>query len=580
MALIKKSLIALILIVPFLLWMGTNVDASSWGTGVVVSEPEEDNNGADIFHSIVENQRAYIHMSLPRYTLTDSYMTSYVTNTNHEIKLYDPANIWFDKYIWNPDTNNYNVFVIESTDSQGNYLVEYKSTENFNNVLRIASSTSSLDVIASIDQEYGPDLEQKIYSLEPGKTYRLYWAKSSIFNDIEIVDLPETYGSPYIDGEYGTVTFSLVGSQLKVSIFYFNTYNLKTMIIDDITVFQNVTKAFYWTENGQKFISMTYEEKDPIYLSNLPIQARPWTQTVSWNLDTNEIRSLNKVEVFAYHTKDKDRMISTLMYMPNVVSDNIISVTAAFSYQYDYHFTGKGEILTDTVTLINGVKNNYSPTWEKKLISTLYNPMMTGYLAGSLFWGLFGVDLSHLNPIKKTMDQIQIVGYPSTELVSTITDAWNDAYNTNVVIDTNTNTLYKLNWGQYDKFGAKDVYMIENTFTFAEIVFTQDGKVNLLTFDDIILKDVVGKELEPKDSVNYLKLIKDFIKKYPEISIGIGVVLLILCFLMLSSFAPLVTLFASILTGLTNLLFSLLTKPVFWVIAIISYSIYYITNKL
>lgn len=579
MALIKKSLIVLILIVPFLLWIGTSVNASSWGTGIVVSDPEYDNNGADIYHTLVGNNRAYIHVSMPRYSVSGTFMTSYATNSDHEIKFYDPANIWFDKVIWNPDTTNYQVFVIESKDNQGTYTVDYSNRKDESKMIKIRSASDKIEVIALIDQPLGPDLELKLYELSPNVTYRMYWAKSQTFNNVIVNDLPDTYGSPYKEGEYGKVTLSLNGSYLHASVLYYDTYNLAPMLVDNVTVFQNVKKAYYWTDGTDKMITMTYEEKDPIYLSSLPIAARPWTQTVTWNLTTNEVRSLNKVEVFAYHTKDKDRVISTYMYMPNTISDNIISVTAGFSYQYDYHFTGKGEVLSDIVTLTAGSKNTYSPTWEKKILHFILNPGYSSFISGSLFYGAIGIDISSFNPIRKSIDQIQTVGYPTAELVNSITKAWNEKYKTNVTIDTDNNKLYKLNWGQYDKFGAKDVYMLPDSFSFAEIVFVKDGKVNLLTFDDIILKDVVGDTLLPKDDSSLIKLIKDFIAKYPEIAIGIAVVLSILFLLVFMSFAPIITVFFQIISGVLRVTFFLMTKPAFWVIIVIGSALIMIVNN-
>lgn len=572
MALIKKSFLTLLLLVPFLLGIGTTVKAG-WGTGVIISEPEEENHGADIYHSIVGDQRAYIHMSLPRYTTDDVYVTSYNTNTAHEIKFYGSSNIYFDRIIWNPNSANYNLFVIETLDGQGNYVTQYNSYEASHNILRFTASDDGIQVVTLIDQPIGPDLEETVFYLFDNTTYRMYWAKSNIYTNSKVEDLPFTTGSPYKNGAYGTVEFEVDGSYLDMTVFYDNTYKMETKLIDDISMFMDVSFAYYWTDNNQKFISITYEEEEPVYLSSLPIQARPWANTVTWNLTTNEVRSTNKIEVFAYHDKDKDRNIFTYMYIPNLVFDSLISVTASFDYQYTYYVGGKGDVINNTVILKSADKNTFSPTWEKKLLyNTLLFPAVG--IVGSL---IVGDDFDFLS---QSLDQIQVVSNPTSELTTKITEAWQEKYQTQVIVDTDSNKLYRLNWGQYDKFGASDVSIIPGSFSFAEIIFVKDGRVNLLTFEDIILKEVIDKSLQPDNAKDLWDIVWKFINDYPELAIIIAAVIVIVSLMVLINFAPVVGLVAQFISGVMNLMFMLLSKPIFWILAIIGGLGYYITTML
>ena len=577
MALFKKSLIALILVVPFLLGFGYKVQAH--GTGIINSEPEGDNNGADIYHEIVGNERAYIHFSLPRYTSTGAYMVSYDTSSAHETKFYGSKDIYFDRNIWNPDEANYSIFVVETLDDQGNYVVQYSSRDASHNYLNFQGTSEGIQ-ISTIQEYEGTSLttQEHVMYLFDGKTYRIYWEKSNVYQDILIADLPETTGSPYKSGDYGVVTFGIDGSYLDVTIQMVHTYKLARMLVDDITAFENVQYAYYWTDNNNKFITMTYEEKEPVYLSSLPIQARPWTQTVTWNLTTNEIRSVNKVDVFAYHAKDSNRNIYTYMYMPNTIHDSLISVTAKMSYKFQWYI-GESNVRTDTIVLKSGDKNTFSPSWEKKL---LYFYLVPGYTLSEIGSKLLDYENQYLS---RSLDQISVVSNPTSELVEKITGAWNEAYDTNVVIDTDSNKLYRLNWGQYDEWGARNVYLVEDTFQFSEIVFVQNGQVKLLTFDDIILKDVIDDTLKPTTpGMDFFKMFMDVVKAHPVEAVVVAVVILVIILILFSTvLAPFVgvlsvfvKVFGIILEGVARVFVTLISRPWFWVLSLVGSIIYVI----
>lgn len=481
-----KKIISLLIVVAFAI-IGINNRVNA---GYYSSNPDE--TGGDIYHVKVGDQRAYVHFTLPRY-LNDIYNNSYTSNTAHEITFYDSQNIWFDRYIDNPDTSLFNTFVVESKDENGNYVNEFFSMDEQYNQLRFMGTQDGIEISYRTPAPFS--YTEPFFYLFDNTTYRVYWTKSNTYTGVTVEDLPTTVGSPFVAGPTGKVSFETNGSYLDVTILYENEYKLNTMLVDDISIFENVVAAYYYTDLGSKYITMSYEN-EPVFLSSIPVSARPWAETITWNLTTNQIRSINKVEVFAYHYKAAERNINTYMYIPNLVHDNVISVTAGFQYQFDYHFTGKGEIQTDLVTLNAGANNTYSPTWEKKLISYYGNASKLPIDSAFRKW------LGLSDPYQKSITQITYIQNPTSELKDRITTAWNEKYNTNVQIDTNTNKLYVLNWGQYDKFGAKDVYLIEDSFNFAEIVFVSNGKVSFLDFDDILLSDITDPTLEPKETTD------------------------------------------------------------------------------
>jgi hypothetical protein len=494
------SVLVALILVPLLF---ASIIHASPGTGVLQSSPEEDNNGADIYHVLVGGTYAFVHMSLPRYNSQDQYVTSYETQGDHTLTFQDPSNIWFDRYVWNPNTNLYSIFIIEMKQENGQYSTVFYSRDDEYDQIHIQSQTEGLNLSWVDYSTISMGEDTQFYQLIPGEYYKMYWATSMVYNNLTIAELPSTSGSPYTSGAYGRVTLSLTElSGLNVSIFYNNDYyNLSTLYIDDITVFENVQKAYYWTDGNNKFISMTYEDKDPVFLKNLGVTAAQWTDTVTWNLTTNEIRSVNKVIVYAHHGQDSNNYVYSYLYIPNLIFDDIISITAGFVYHYEYWNglqTGDSMYINKTLTL--GEEEDITLAWEKKLllnysaaITSFWNPI---YTIGSLLY-------ANTSWSKSTFEEIEKIQYPSVSLVEELQSKWFAEYGENVVIDTLDHSLYKLNWGQFDKFGSTKLVIEEypdgdpRNFSFSEIVVVKDGSVLVLTDFDIILKDTLDNSVKP-----------------------------------------------------------------------------------
>ncbi len=562
MALFKKT-VTILLIVPFL-FLGTALLNAYDGTGIVESNPDADWYGMDIYHYMVGEERVYIHLAIPGFIGVD-YVSTYTSDTDHSIVYYNTPQ--FDKSIHNPNPELYNTFVLETEDANGNFIVQVQSTDRQYDLLKFQMNIQSgLFTIYTEDANSAPRLKPFAY-MNQGVKYRMYWTKSTTTNDITIDDLPITSGNPYdTNGSYGTVTFETNQNYLDISVYYDAViYNLKRQLVDDISIFQNVKRANYYTVENDKFITFTYEERDPVFLQSVNTNAHEWVDTLTWNLTTNEIRSINKVEVYAYHDIDSNRNIYTYMYLPNLIYDDIISVTAGFQYQYEYYIGGKGEEQTEMMTLNVGDKNTFSPRWEKNLLQHVINPMKTGYVLGSKFYGLFGLNIP--DPWMKSIDQIQNITSPSEALKTKITTAWNEKYESNIIIDEQTTKLYRLNWGQYDKFGVKKVNMIDGSFSFSEIVFVKDGKVSFLEFDDIILKDVIDDSLVPSPDFNFWQFIKDMFIKYPIPAISVSIILIILLLFTLSPLVQVFVVTLSIIKMLIQFTLTMALKPFFWVIA-------------
>jgi hypothetical protein len=563
MALFKKTILTLLLIVPFL-YTGTALLNAYDGTGIVESNPDSDWHGMDIYHYMVGDERAYIHFAIPAFNGVD-YIATYQSDTDHSIIYYNTPQ--FDDYIHNPNPEIYNTFVIESVDSNNNYTVLHSSLEDKYDVLRFKlDSQKSYFSMYYEDSTSSPFLK-KLYDFSPGIKYRMYWTVSNTIPELSIDDLPLTSGNPYdTNGTYGNVTFETNQNYLDISVYYDAViYNLKRQLVDDISIFQNVKRANYYTVDNEKFITFTYLERDPVFLQSVNTNAHEWVDTLTWNLTTNEIRSINKVEVYAYHDIDSNRNIYTYMYLPNMIYDDIISVTAGFQYQYEYYIGGKGEEQTEMMTLNVGEKNTFSPKWEKNLLQHVINPMKTGYVLGSKFYGLFGLNIP--DPFMKSIDQIQKITSPSEALKTKITTAWNEKYESNIIIDEQTTKLYRLNWGQYDKFGVKKVNMIDGSFSFSEIVFVKDGKVSFLDFDDIILKDVIDDSLVPSPDFNFWEFIIDMFTKYPIPAISVSIILVILLLFTLSPFIQVFVITMSIIKMMIQFALTMALKPFFWIIA-------------
>lgn len=494
------SLLVALILVPLAF---ASIIHASGGTGVLQSNPEEDNNGADLYHEMVAGQFAYIHMSLPRYNALDQYVSSYETAGDHTLTFQDPSNIWFDRYIWNPNPSLYAIFIIEMKQENGDYTPVFYSRDTEYNQLHFQTQTEGLNISWVDYSTISMGEDTFFYQLIPGEYYKIYYSTSMVYNNQTVAQLPSTTGSPYTSGSFGNVTLELTElSGLNVSVMY-NTdvYNLSTMFIDDISVFENVVKAYYWTDGNDKFISMTYDEKDPIFLSNLGVMARQWTDTVTWNLTTNEIRSVNKVIVYAHTGQESNNNVYTYLYIPNLIYDDIISVTAGFVYHYEY-WNGfqDGDSMYVNKTLYLGAENDVTLTWENKLLlnyaaaaTYVWNPV---FAIGSLLY-------ANTSWSSGTMDQIEKIQYPSVTLIENLQSKWFAEYGQNVVIDTLDHSLYKLNWGQFNKFGSTKLVIEDypegdpRNFSFSEIVVVKDGSVLVLTDLDIILRDTLDSSVLP-----------------------------------------------------------------------------------
>jgi len=520
------SLLVALLIVPLI--FAITIKAS--GSGVLVSDPEQDNNGADIYHVLVGGQYAYVHMSLPLYNTSGSYLSSYVTEGDHTTMFMSPGNIYYDKDIWNPNTSLYSIFIIEQKQQQmdvnGNpefdeanqpiytFAKVFYSRDAEYNQINIKSQTEGLIVSTKDYSIISNGIETPFFTLSPGSEYKLYWSTSITYTDQTVSQLPSTVGSPYNPGGYGSVTITTSElSEVSVSILY-NTdvYELASFVVDDLTPFQNVERAYYWTDGTDKFISMTYEASDPVYLSGIPIEARQWTDTVTWNLTTNEIRLVNKVIVYAYTGQEANNNLYTYLYIPDILFDNIISITAGFVYHYEYWFGGKSASTYESKTLRLGETNDVTLAWENKLLLGYGAYTLSQY---SPIWAIGS--LLYVDSTLVDTQQIQKIEYPTVSLIEKMQNAWFVEYGRSVSVDTVNNSLYKLNWGQYNKTFTSKVVIEEypegdpRNFMFSEIIVVKDGSVLVLDDMDIILRSTLDQTVTPTpDKPDILDLLMEY----------------------------------------------------------------------
>jgi hypothetical protein len=558
MALCKKIVMALFIIVPII--VTTSVIEASDYNGIVLSEPEEDNYGADIFHYLVGEQRAYIHFALPTYDSSQDYIRTYKSDSDHSIEFFGIID-GFNRVIYNPFPTLFNSLIIETKDENGNFIIDRTFDDPKYNYIKFDSSPEGLE-ISTFDANFPMIKEYTGEFLTAGMKYRMYWTTITSVEDVKVADLPVTNGSPFNKiGDYGNVNMTIDGNYLSIEIDYKSmSYKLSKLLIDDITTFHNIKRAYYYSDDEEKFITFTYDEQDPIFLQSVKQDAYKWIDTITWNLTTNEMRTINKIEVFAHHDIDDNRNVYTYMYIPNLIHDSIVSITAGFQYKYSYMIGKDGETQTTLVTLQSGESNTFSPTWEKKLLKTIINPMYGGFVLGSKFYGLFGIAIPDL--YEKHISQIERVSQPSLMLKNDLINEWNRKYNTNVSIDENLHSLYKLNWGQFDKFGVNKVNLIDGSFSFSEIVYVFNGRVGVLDFGDIDLKDTVGSNLEENETKTFLEIFLDVANKYPVITIAVCAVILVLLMVAIAPLINVIGIIVKVLGVIINSLISIFNKPI------------------
>lgn len=527
-----------------------------------------------LWHDHIVGTRAYVHHSMlilnadvglaDASNVVGTVKTDPAThifklgNTNDTINEIRKYSQFGDNYqfntIGNPDMTTFNRFVIEIVDGDQTITAYASDTPviqlsgpgqyAYSHIdpmgVQVGTDVIGIQILEldqSIDADFpisaGPTMKH-MYVLEPGINYKMYWTTGTTIPGAAVEDLPETTGSPFSQtGQIGTVEIEVneLTHEVTRTIHYdTDSYVMDKIVLDRIDFLENVTKAYYYTDNEQKFITFSYEDNEPVFLHDRFL-SRKWADSAVWNLSTGKIQTVNLVTAFSHIYSDKDDFLYNLIYIPDIIIEDILQVSLTFKYQYYYHFTGKGEWQYETKIIEKEDRIEVMPTWEKKLFSWV--PFILGnyqYFLALNFDFRIGFTLPYLisdllfnknSLYKVTIDTYlqAITPYtPSQEMAQELTSEWSIKTGKDITLDFTNNNMYKMVLGQYSKFGSKLVLVDplgnDPLTGYTEIVFVTDGEVRHLEQSQIFTIGTVDKNNDPDnypDTKPWWEYVLDFL---------------------------------------------------------------------
>lgn len=286
-----------------------------------------------------------------------------------------------------------------------------------------------------------------------------------------IGDLPSTRGSIFTERlDMGRVYFELDENEL-VALVRYDVNENKVIAADeewylkftlastvDKTIFQSNYETFYYEYEEEKFFVINHGSQS-MFLSddNKNTNFIPYTV---WNLTTNEIRSVERINVYFYSVVEDYRNVYAYFYSDDFVIDNLLTATVAMEYRYRYivEFGGAPawqpyiKVLEQGQAAFTGV-----PWWARFLLGApglifpeIYDESSLGFaLLGSIA-NVFGAE----NPmmIFSNANEIEQIT-PSTALSQELQEAYSEIGLTSSL----TLPVYKLHLGYFDAAFSKGV---------------------------------------------------------------------------------------------------------------------------
>lgn len=315
-----------------------------------------------------------------------------------------------------------------------------------------------------------------------------------------VEQLPQTNGSVFTEiMDMGYVSLYINGLNMVTHISYNgDNYYVKNSFAPgtDMDLFED-KEAYYYTHKDEKFI--VFYHGDYSVLTDHNFRRQTFIPYTVWNLSTNEIETFDRFNVYLYSRKEDANNVYAYFYVDEFVIDNLLSVSLAFRYRYNYLIGSPGawqevykvleadkEVFGDTTSwqydlLKNsGAAMNIEAALRISSLLTLNFPL--------LFSGTPILEQTNLVQQGKTMEIKPTT--PSTALRNEIEQAYSSAYDDFEGINPNLQ-LFKLHLGQYNKEWSTGIeidadYSLENeqkginiiqfTYSTQGQVYTIEGK--------------------------------------------------------------------------------------------------------
>lgn len=182
----------------------------------------------------------------------------------------------------------------------------------------------------------------------------------------------------------------------------------------DMTIFNHNYETFYYTYEGERYFVINHGNQSMfLYNDNKNYAFIPYTV---WNLDTGEIKSVSKLNVFMYAVVENMNQLYSYFYADEFLIDNLLSVMVSFEYRYRYWVEiGGPEAWKHEAKLLEHNKMSWSaaPWWiaflsggipgmvaNEVLVGTKMPTLWVGSLANSMI-GLAGLSWGYVDEIQE-----------------------------------------------------------------------------------------------------------------------------------------------------------------------------------
>lgn len=329
----------------------------------------------------------------------------------------------------------------------------------------------------------------------------------------DLSQLPDTEGSIYDDtNKMGDVEILNIDNY---TVDFRITYDLQPYDISytfsentDMSIFNSQYEMFYYTDDDQHFIVFNLGDTSMFYSTNDSVETFiPYT---TWNLDTNELASIERFNVYMYMKKTSGEHLTGYFYVDEFVIDNLLSVNAEFKYRFEPTIGKAGDWNYYQTVLEDGEFSESNVSWKLKgavyssaavaigsMIPQLQAPAMIIGTPLSLYFQYKSYQelLDGNNLWVADTEEIQKLDASET-LQDEINAAYLDAYAEFEGLNLDTYSLWQLDFGTFEK-PFNEVKVDEDSVNIISFTYMTNGLVYTIDEENIDLKVTIDDGLVP-----------------------------------------------------------------------------------
>ena len=362
----------------------------------------------------------------------------------------------------------------------------------------------------------------------------------------DLTTLPQTNGSIYDDiNDMGDVTIlNIDGYTVDLRITY-NTlaYDLSYTFSanTDMTIFDDAYEIFYYTYEDQHFIVFNQGASSMFYQTQ--IRTETFIPYTTWNLDTNELASIERFNVYMYMKIGDGEHLFGYFYVDEFVIENLLQVHASFQYRFMPTIWGDASEWYDFETILeNGAYQPGNVSWKWQGLTTSLaalnlfsnNPLIAMPLAlVGTYFAYESVD-TLLDGNRLWIDdteQIELVN-PSLSLQNEVNTAYLSAYDQFDGLDLSSYNLWKLDFGAFEKT-FNELQIDPESVNVISFTYMTSGQVYTIDEENINTVVNVSDNLLPVEHTSWITNFIDWLKgkfgdALPGIALVVAIVLVVI----------------------------------------------------